>query len=118
VKNKPLFSFFVIKQHDEYSRCNQSNDGTNRYQSWSRTAHESVFLARIAFCNNRVFKNQLVLELPWYFYHNKAMRDELSKLVQKVQDPTEQKKFQLEMANFHELFTRYLNEKAKKQKLY
>jgi UTP--glucose-1-phosphate uridylyltransferase len=46
------------------------------------------------------------------------MREELSKIVNGITDPAEQKRFQTEMSNFHELFTRYLNEKAKGQKLY
>jgi UTP--glucose-1-phosphate uridylyltransferase len=45
------------------------------------------------------------------------MREELSKLVNGIQDPVDKKRFQTEMANFHELFTRYLNEKAKAKKL-
>ncbi|KAI8924595.1 UTP--glucose-1-phosphate uridylyltransferase-domain-containing protein [Entophlyctis helioformis] len=42
-----------------------------------------------------------------------AMRNELSKIAEQVQDPKEHKLFKSEMDNFYALFTRYLAEKSK-----
>jgi UDP-N-acetylglucosamine pyrophosphorylase len=46
------------------------------------------------------------------------MRTELAKMADCIKDEVERKRFQNEMANFHELFTRYLQEKSSRQKLY
>lgn len=46
-----------------------------------------------------------------------AVRNEIDKLIAGVKDETEKRAFASEMSNFHELFSRYLNEKAKGQKL-
>ena len=46
------------------------------------------------------------------------MRNELAKLTEKVIDPSIKASFKAEMARFHELFSRYLNEKARNEKLY
>ena len=45
------------------------------------------------------------------------MREELNKIVNMVQDPEEKIEMQLTMASFHELFTRYLTERARGEKL-
>lgn len=42
------------------------------------------------------------------------MRAELDKLVAQVENPEKRKAFGAEMAHFHELFSRYLNEKGQK----
>ncbi|KAI8899680.1 UTP--glucose-1-phosphate uridylyltransferase-domain-containing protein [Globomyces pollinis-pini] len=46
-----------------------------------------------------------------------SMREELDRLISKVQDPEEKQKFKAQMGSFHELFVRYLNGKTKDQKL-
>ncbi|KAI8907231.1 UTP--glucose-1-phosphate uridylyltransferase family [Gorgonomyces haynaldii] len=45
------------------------------------------------------------------------MRNELNKLVEQVKDPEIKKRFELEMDCFYHLFTRFLHEKSKRQKL-
>ncbi|EPZ36469.1 putative UTP--glucose-1-phosphate uridylyltransferase [Rozella allomycis CSF55] len=44
----------------------------------------------------------------------KAMKNELKKLVEQVQDPEKRKAFEREMSNFNSLFLRFMAEKSKK----
>jgi UTP--glucose-1-phosphate uridylyltransferase len=45
------------------------------------------------------------------------MRNEINKLIESVQDPEEKRAFANEMQNFFMLFNRFLQEKARGEKL-
>lgn len=47
----------------------------------------------------------------------KQMRNEINKLIESVQDPEEKRAFANEMQNFFMLFNRFLQEKARGEKL-